>query len=192
MDRTPSGEVTRLLKAWCNGDKSALEQLAPVVESELRRIARRHLGNERPGHTLQPTALMNEVYVRLIEWQGVEWQNRAQFYAVAAKMMRRVLVNQAVARYRQKRGGSAVLVSLTEAGGVTTRTENLLALNEALLGLSQLDPRKSQLVELRFFGGLTAEETAQVMGISLRTVHREWDLARAWLFRELSGRAHEQ
>jgi RNA polymerase sigma factor (TIGR02999 family) len=181
------GEVTRLLKAWCQGDASALEQLAPVVEAELRRIARQCLNREEPGHTLQPTALINEVYLRLIEWNAVDWQNRAHFYAVAAKMMRRVLVSQAVARRRHKRGGSAVLVSLSEGDNASDRTTDLAALDEALAALSELDPRKSQLVELRFFGGLTAEETAEVLGISLRTVHREWDLARAWLFRELRG-----
>ena len=181
------GEVTRLLKAWCQGDASALEQLAPVVEAELRRIARQRLNREEPGHTLQPTALINEVYLRLIEWKTAEWQNRAHFYAVAAKMMRRVLVSQAVGRRRHKRGGSAVLVSLSEADNASDRTTDLAALDEALATLSELDPRKSQLVELRFFGGLTAEETAEVLGISLRTVHREWDLARAWLFRELRG-----
>jgi RNA polymerase sigma factor (TIGR02999 family) len=182
-----TGEVTQLLKAWCQGDASALEQLAPVVEAELRRIARRHLSREEPGHTLQPTALINEVYLRLIEWKNVDWQNRAHFYAVTAKMMRRVLVSQAVARCRQKRGGSVVLVSLAEADNASDRTTGLAALDEALAALAELDPRKSQLVELRFFGGLTAEETAEVLGVSLRTVHREWDLARAWLFRELGG-----
>ena len=182
-------EVTQLLKAWCNGDNAALDQLAPVVESELRRIARRYLSQERPGHTLQPTALINEVYLRLIEWDRVEWQSRAHFYAAAAKMMRRILVNHGVARGRQKRGGDALLVSLTEAGTAEDRTADVVALDEALIGLEKLDPRKCRLVELRFFGGLTAEETAEVLGISLRTVHREWDLARAWLFRQLSGPA---
>jgi RNA polymerase sigma-70 factor, ECF subfamily len=142
---------------------------------------------EAAGHTLQPTALINEAYLRLIEWNTVEWQGRAHFYAVAAKMMRRVLVNQAIARTRRKRGGSAILVSLTDAGGVSDRSADIAALDEALIALAKIDTRKSELVELRFFGGLTAEETAQVLGISVRTVHREWDLARAWLFRELRG-----
>ena len=128
---------------------------------------------------------MNEVYLRLFEWNSVEWQDRAHFFAVAAKIMRRVLVNQAIARRRQKRGGGAVLVSLSEAGGAPDRSEDLLALDEALAALEKIDSRKSQLVELRFFGGLTADETAAALGISVRTVHREWDLARAWLFREL-------
>lgn len=180
-----TGEVTRLLKAWCKGDASALEQLAPVVEQELRRLARIYLAGERRDHTLQPTALINEAYLRLLEWNSVEWQDRAHFLAVAAKMMRRILVNHAVSRQRHKRGGSAVLVSLMEAGGVPDRSEDLLALDEALRALTELDERKGRLVELRFFGGLTAEEAAEVLGVSLRTAHREWDLARAWLFRAL-------
>lgn len=182
-----TGEVTRLLKAWCKGDPAALERLAPMVEQELRRLASIYLSREQPGHTLQPTALINEAYLRLLEWNRVEWQDRAHFLAVAAKMMRRILVNHAVARDRQKRGGEAVLVSLAEADGVPERTENLIALDEALTTLTQMDERKGRLVELRFFGGLTAEEAAEVLGISLRTVHREWDLARAWLFRTLHG-----
>ena len=186
MDRGP-GEVTRLLKAWGKGDSVALEKLAPVVESELRRLARIYLKKEAPGQTLQPTALINEAYLRLIEWNDVEWQNRAHFFGVASKMMRRILVNEAVARKTRKRGGSAVLVSLTEAESASSRTANLVALDEALLELGKMDERKSRLVELRFFGGLTAEETAGVLGISLRTVHREWDLTRAWLFRALRG-----
>jgi len=182
-----ASEVTRLLKGWCQGDASALERLAPLVESELRRIARQYLSKQGPGHTLQPTALINEAYLRLIQWHAVEWQDRAHFYAVAAKIMRRVLVNQAVARRTQKRGGSVILVALTEAGGVSDRTEDVAALDEALTALSRMDARKGELVELRFFGGLTAEEAAAVLGISLRTVQREWDLARAWLFRALRG-----
>jgi RNA polymerase sigma factor (TIGR02999 family) len=184
----PASEVTRLLNAWCKGDPDALEQLVPVVESELRRLARICLSREAPGQTLQPTGLINEAYLRLIEWNGTEWQNRAHFFAVAAKMMRRVLVSQAVARNRHKRGGLAILVSLTEAERVSDRSADLMALDDALVALAKKDVRKSQLVELRFFGGLSAEETAEVLRISLRTVHREWDLARAWLFRELRSR----
>jgi RNA polymerase sigma factor (TIGR02999 family) len=184
MQNSP-GEVTRLLKAWCKGDSAALDHLAPLVEQELRRLARVFLSRETAGHTLQPTALINEAYLRLIQWEAVEWQGRAHFLAVAAKMMRRILVNHAMARRRDKRGGEAILVSLTEAAEVPEKTEDLIALNEALAALSQLDQRKGQLVELRYFGGLTAEEAAEVLGISVRTVHREWDLARAWLFRAL-------
>jgi len=186
MDQ-PLSDVTQLLKAWCGGDERALDRLAPIVESELRRLARVHL-RMKTGNTLQPTALMNEVYLRLMGW-NTEWRDRAHFFAVASKIMRRVLVNQAVARHRQKRGGDALVVSLTAADRVPERTADLLALDEALAALEKIDSRKSHLVELRFFGGLTAEETAEVLGISLRTVHREWDLARAWLFRELSGNA---
>jgi RNA polymerase sigma factor (TIGR02999 family) len=183
-----ASEITQLLNAWCRGDQDALQQLAAVVETELHRLARVYLRREAPGNTLQPTALVNEAYLRLIEWNTVEWQNRAHFYAVAAKMMRRVLVTQAVARRRQKRGAGAVLVSLTEAGEATDRSAEVIALDEALQSLARFDDRKSQVVELRFFGGLNADETAEVLGISSRTVHREWDLARAWLFRELQER----
>jgi len=183
----PASEVTRLLKVWCQGDASALERLAPLVQSELRRIARQYLRKQGAGRTLQPTALVNEAYLRLIQWNAVEWQDRSHFYAVAAKIMRRVLVNEAVASQTQKRGGSAIRVTLTEAGGVSDRTEDLTALDEALTALSKVDARKSELVELRFFGGLTAEESAEVLGISLRTVHREWDFARTWLFQALRG-----
>jgi RNA polymerase sigma factor (TIGR02999 family) len=180
-------EITQLLNAWCEGDQDALEQLAPIVESELHRLARVYLRKEAVGNTLQPTALVNEAYLRLIEWNTVKWQNRAHFYAIAAKMMRRVLVSQAIARHRQKRGGGAVLVSLTEAGAAADRSAEVIALDEALNSLAKFDDRKSRVVELRFFGGLDIEETAQILGISSRTVHREWDLARSWLFRELRG-----
>jgi RNA polymerase sigma-70 factor (ECF subfamily) len=189
----PAGEVTQLLNAWCQGDARALDQLAPLVESELRRVAQAYLSREAPGHTLQPTALINEAYVRLIEWKTVEWRSRAHFYAVAAKIMRRVLVNHAVRSGSQKRGGDVVLVSLVEADSVADRENaEIVALDAALDRLAQFDPRKSQLVELRFFGGLTAEEAAEVMGSSLRSVNREWSLARAWLFRELGGESHSE
>ena len=190
MNPAPN-DVTQLLKAWRGGDERALEQLAPVVESELRRLARLQLSKESPGHLLQPTALVNELYLRLIDWNAVDWQDRSHFFAVASKIMRRVLVNHAVARRRHKRGGDAVLVSLSEAGGAPDRSEDLLALDEALAALEKIDSRKSRLVELRFFGGLAVNETATVLGVSERTVHREWDLARAWLFRELSRRRPE-
>jgi RNA polymerase sigma factor (TIGR02999 family) len=180
-------EITRLLNAWCKGDQEALEQLAPAVESELHQLARIYLSKERADNTLQPTDLVNEAYVRLIEWTTVEWQNRAHFYAVAAKIMRRLLVNRAVARRRRKRGGGAIVVSLSEAGATPDRSAEVIALDEALKSLARFDDRKSRIVELRFFGGLNAEETSEVLGISSRTVNREWDLARAWLFRELRG-----
>jgi RNA polymerase sigma factor (TIGR02999 family) len=181
------GEVTRLLKAWCHGDARALERLAPMVEQELRRIASRYLRRESAGHTLQPTALVNEAYLRLLNWNTVEWRDRSHFLAVAAKMMRRILVNHAIARQSQKRGSSAVMVSLMEADSVPARTHDLIALDEALVALAKLDERKSRLVELRYFGGLTSEEAAEVLGISPRTANREWDLARVWLFRVLSS-----
>jgi len=184
----PASEVTQLLNAWSHGDPQALDQLAPLVESELRRVAQAYLSREAPGHTLQPTALINEAYLRLIEWNSVEWRSRAHFYAVAAKMMRRVLVNHAVRRGSLKRGHDAVLVSLGQAESVADQENaDILALDAALNRLAQFDARKSQLIELRFFGGLTAEEAAEVMGSSLRSVNREWSLARAWLLRELRG-----
>jgi RNA polymerase sigma factor (TIGR02999 family) len=178
-----TGEVTRLLKAWRRGDADALERLAPMVEDELRRLANLYLRREPAGQTLQPTALINEAYLRLLDWDTVEWRDRAHFLAVAAKMMRRILVNRAMARRTQKRGGSAIMVTLSEADGVAARTDDLVALDEALVALAQLDERKSRLVELRYFGGLTSTEAAEVLGISPRTADREWDLARAWLFR---------
>jgi RNA polymerase sigma factor (TIGR02999 family) len=180
------GEVTRLLKAWCRGDARALERLAPMVENELHRLASLYLRRESPGHTLQPTALINEAFIRLLDWNAVEWQDRAHFLAVAANMMRRILVNHALARRTQKRGGSALRVSLTEADRVPERAEDLIALDDALHALAKLDERKSRLVELRYFGGLTSEEAAEVLGISPRTATREWELARVWLFRALS------
>ena len=187
-----ASEITRLLNAWCQGDQDALEELAPLVESELRRLARAYLRKEGAGNTLQPTALINEAYLHLIEWEAVEWQNRAHFFAVAAKVMRRVLVNR-IARRRQKRGGGgAVLISLAEAGEMADRTTDVVDLDEALKSLASFDDRKSRVVELRFFGGLNAEETAEVLGISSRTVHREWDLARAWLFRELRPKGDKE
>jgi len=187
-ERSPS-ELTELLVAWSKGDKAALERLAPLVEAELRQLARAFLGRESAGHTLQPTALINEAYIRLVEWRSVEWQDRAHFFAVAAKMMRRILVSHAVSRGRQKRGGDMVVVPLDEAHAVTGsgRGADIVALDGALLKLARLDERKSRLVELRFFGGLSEAEAAQVLNSSLRTVQREWNLARAWLFRELSA-----
>jgi RNA polymerase sigma factor (TIGR02999 family) len=185
--RLPPSEVTQLLNAWCGGNQEALERLAPLVEAELGQLARAYVRKEAPGATLQPADLINEVYLRLIEWNTVRWQNRAHFYAVAAKMMRRVLVNQAIARRRPKRGGGTILVSLTQAGVKPDRSADAIALDEALKSLASFDERKSRVVELRFFAGLSADETAEVLGISPRTVHREWDLARAWLFRELRG-----
>lgn len=181
-------EITQLLNAWRGGDQQALDQLAEAVEPELRQVAQFYLRKELAENTLQPTALINEAYLRLVQWNPTEWQNRAHFYAVAAKVMRRVLVNQALARGRHKRGGSLIRVSFTEAGMVPDRGTEVIALDEALKSLAKFDERKSRVVELRFFGGLSVDETADVLGISERTVHREWDLARSWLFRELNNK----
>jgi RNA polymerase sigma-70 factor (ECF subfamily) len=184
----PASEVTRLLLAWSSGDRMALDRLAPLVEHELRRLAQIYMKREGSGHTLQPTALVNEAYLRLIEWQSVDWQGRAHFFAVAARMMRNILVTHAVSRQREKRGGGAVLVSLDpdhHAAFTDKPGAEILALEEALKKLAKFDERKCQVVELRFFGGLSEEETAEVLGTPLRTVQREWNLARAWLFREL-------
>jgi RNA polymerase sigma factor (TIGR02999 family) len=182
------GDVTLLLNAWCSGDAAALDRLTPLVESELRNIARAYMRRESPGGTLQPTALVNEAYVRLIGWHAGAWENRTHFYAVAAKMMRRVLVSHAMHKHRHKRGGSRTFVSLADARDVAAehRTD-VIALDEALTRLAAFDERKARLIELRFFAGLTAQESADLLGTSLRTANREWSLARAWLFRELSS-----
>lgn len=186
MTTPPSHEITRLLRAWSDGDRAALDQLAPLVQGELHRLARLYMRQERPGHALQATALINEVYVRLIDWQNVRWQDRAHFYGVSAGLMRRTLVDYARRHGYQKRGGGALTISLDETAVVSPgRTKNLVAIDDALMRLAILDPRKSQIVELRFFGGLSVEETGEVLKISPRTVKREWSLARAWLYCEL-------
>jgi len=180
-----AGQVTELLLAWRGGDEAALGRLTPLVHDELMRMARRCLRGERAGHSLPPTALVHEAYLRLVETQRMSWRNRAHFLAMAARVMRRVLVEVARARRRQKRGGGAVQVALTEDLRATNRTEDLAALDEALDVLAAVDPRRSQVVELRFFGGLSVEETAAVLSVSADTVMRDWKLARAWLRREL-------
>jgi RNA polymerase sigma factor (TIGR02999 family) len=177
-------DVTQLLAAWGQGDKSALDKLLPLVHAELRRIARRQMSQERHGHTLQATALVNEAYLRLAGQQGFEWRNRAHFFAVCAQVMRRVLIDHARAHARDKRGGGAVQVSLAEAAALGGQPpEHFLALDEALRFLESVDPQKSNIVELRYFGGLSVEETAEVLNISPRTVRREWQRSKAWLFR---------
>jgi RNA polymerase sigma factor (TIGR02999 family) len=179
-------EITQLLRAWSNGDQSALEQLTPLVHAELHHLARRYLLKELPGHTLQATALVNEAYMRLIDWQNVEWQNRAHFFGVSAQLMRHILVDYARSRRSHKRGGGAVEVSLDQAAVISSeRAADFVALDDALNALAQFDERKSRIVELRFFGGLSIDETAEVMKISPTTVKREWSLAQAWLYREL-------
>ena len=183
-----SHNVTQLLIAWNNGDPSALEQLAPLVHAELHRLARRYMRQERAGHLLQPTALVNEAYIRLIDWKDVEWKNRAHFFAVSAQMMRRILVDFARQRPRLA-GQTAPNVSLDEALAVSEgRSTDIVALDDALTSLAEIDERKSRIVEMRFFGGLSNEEVAEVLHISTITVIREWNKAKAWLYRELSRR----
>jgi RNA polymerase sigma factor (TIGR02999 family) len=184
---TPPHEITQWLTDWSNGDSSALEKLTPLVYRELHRLAQAYMRGERPGHALQTTALVNEAYVRLIETEQQGWKNRAHFYAVAAKLMRHILVDFARSRDRIKRGGQLEQVSLDEALTIRAdHTAELLDLDEALNSLSQLDERQSQIVELRFFAGLTEPEIAEVLRVSERTVQSDWRQARSWLLRELS------
>jgi RNA polymerase sigma factor (TIGR02999 family) len=187
----PSSEVTALLIRWSRGEADALDRLLPLVYGECRRIAARKLECERDGHTLDPTALVHEMYLRLVDQRGAKWQNRAQFCGITARLMRRVLVDHARARHARKRGGSAVLVSLDAAAEAPAESAcaDVLAIDEALGRLARLDPDQVRIVELRFFAGLTVEETAHVLGRSARTVKREWQLARAWLLRELRAGA---
>ena len=179
--------VTKLLQAWGQGKDSALDELLPVVHQELRRLARRYMFGERPGHTLQTTALINEAYLRLVNSRQVNWQNRAHFFAISAQLMRRILVDSARARGDQKRGGEIPKVTLDEALiGPQEKGQDLVALDDALKVLSGVDPRKSRVVELRFFGGLSVEETAEVLKVHANTVLRDWRLAKMWLKREMS------
>jgi RNA polymerase sigma factor (TIGR02999 family) len=182
-------EITRLLLAWGEGDESALAALTPLVYSELRRRARRYMSGERAGHTLQTTALVNEAYLRLVGSRNVRWQNRAHFFAVSAELMRRILVDFARSRGYQKRGGGARHVELDEAAVVADdRGAEMVALDEALKALAELDARQARVVELRYFGGLSDAEIAEVLKVSVGTVRRDWTLARAWLNLELSRR----
>jgi RNA polymerase sigma factor (TIGR02999 family) len=188
VDEASPNEITEQLIAWSKGDEAALEKLIPAVYQELRRMADHYLRGEDSGHSLQPTALVHEAYLRLIDQSKVEWQNRAHFFGVAAQMMRRILIDHAKAKHRVKRGGTAVKVVLDENANFThERASELLALDDALQSLAGMDERKSRIVELRYFGGLTVEETAQVLGISDKTVMRDWNLAKAWLYRELTN-----
>jgi RNA polymerase sigma factor (TIGR02999 family) len=174
--------VTRLLRDWSAGDEAAFDRLVPLVQSELRRLAGRHMRRERAGHTLQTTALVNEAYLRLVDRQNVDWKDRAHFFAVAAQVMRHVLVDHARRRGSAKRGAGALMVALSEAEPVAAEdTAELLALDEALAALAAYDPRKCRIVELRFFGGLSVEETAEVLGVAPITVMREWRAAKVWL-----------
>lgn len=183
-------EITGLLVAWGGGDKSALDRLMPLVYDELRRLAHRYMSNERPGHTLQTTALVNEAYLRLVNWKEVQWQNRAHFFGVSAQMMRRILVDFARDRQYLKRGGGAMQVSLSDASSFAEcRAAYLVALDEALTALTKQDERKGQVVEMRFFGGLSIKEVAEVLKVSEETVMRDWRLAKVWLLRELGREA---
>jgi RNA polymerase sigma factor (TIGR02999 family) len=184
---TPSQEeVTRLLIAWGNGNQAAMDELMVLVYDELRRLASRYMRRESQGHTLQTSALVNEAYLRLIDQKKVHWQNRAHFFGVAAQLMRRILVDHARSRSRAKRGGGAQMVSLGEQAATSKGIADVIALDDALKHLSEMDPRKSRIVEMKFFGGLTNEEVAEVMKVTSRTVEREWRKARAWLHRAIS------
>jgi len=186
---TNRANITRLLAEWSCGDSNALEKLLPIVYAELRRVARRELRRERNDHTLQPTALVNELYLRLVQQRSASWENRAQFFAVAAQLMRRILVDHARAQAAAKRGGSSPRLSLSEAGEVGIEPElEVLAVDRALTRLAKLDATQARVVELRYFSGLTVEETAHVLGTSPRTVKREWRLAKAWLYDQLCPR----
>ena len=180
-------EITRLLVAWGDGDQAALEELTPLIYDELHRLAHHYMGRERSGHTLQTTALVNEAYLRLIDWKNVRWQNRAHFFGVSAQLMRRILVDFARSRGSRKRGSDVSAITLDNAAFVSDeKGTDLVALDEALVALAELDARQSKVVELRFFVGLTNEEVAEVLKVSEGTVRRDWSLARAWLHRELA------
>jgi RNA polymerase sigma factor (TIGR02999 family) len=186
MDSTP--RITELLKAWGQGDQDALEGLVPLVESELRRLAQHYMRNEARDHLLQTTALVNEAFIRLVDQRRVQWQSRAHFYGIAAHLMRRILIDHARAGHAAKRGGQAQAVSLSQVDTPTQTADELLALDEALQRLASIDPRKSRVIELRYFGGLSVAEVAEVLDISQITVMRDWSMARAWLRREIETR----
>lgn len=192
MSELSSDDTTRLLRLWNEGSPEALEKLTPRVYRELHRLAVRYISGEKPGHTLQATGLVSEAYLRLIDWRAVEWQNRAHFIGVAAQLMRRILVDYARARLYAKRGGKMRPVSLDEVSEVSDGLENLLEVDMALQRLAAIDPRKAQVVELRYFAGLSVEETAETLKVSPITVIRSWNFAKAWLLRELTGaREHD-
>ena len=192
MTAVASPQVTQLLRAWSDGDERALEQLLPLVEAELRRLARTYMARERKGHTLQTTALVNEAFVRLVDARRIRWQDRGHFLGISARLMRRVLVDHARSRGYEKRGGGAQRVTLTEALLITAEPAlDLIALDRALEALAAVDARKAKVVELRFFGGLSVEETADVLHMSTDTIKRDWRLAKLWLLRELEGKRDE-
>jgi RNA polymerase sigma factor (TIGR02999 family) len=182
------GDITQLLMAWSDGDESALEKLVPLIYGELRRLAQRYMRRERHGHTLQTTALINEAYLQLVDIRNVHWQNRAHFFALCARLMRRILVDFARSRHYAKRGAGAEPLSLDQSVPASPEYSlDLVAVDDALQTLARMDGRKAQVVELRFFGGLTVEETAEALKVSPETVRRDWRLAKVWLLRELSG-----
>jgi RNA polymerase sigma factor (TIGR02999 family) len=186
-------EVTQLLLDWSSGDKAAIDKLMPLVYEELRRLAHHYMGRERPGHTLQTTAIVNEAYLQLINQRNVQWQNRAHFFGIAAHLMRRVLADYARSRQYDKRGGGVRQVSLEEAMVVSEeRVADMVALDDALNTLAEIDVRKSRIVEMRFFGGLSIEETAEVLGVSPGTVMRDWTMAKAWLRREIGKEGQDE
>ena len=188
MESSSPGQVTALLLAWRGGDATARDRLMPLVYAELRKMARRHMARERPGHTIQTTALVHELYLRLVDQERVRWQDRAHFFAIAAQLMRRILVDHARKRLNIKRGANAAMVPLEAAGEVfAKRAAEVVAIDDAVKTLSAVDERKGRIVELRFFGGLSIEETADVLGVSAGTIMRDWTLAKAWLKREVSG-----
>lgn len=186
MDGTPKGEVTMLLAAWRNGDSEALNKMMPLVYAELHRIARRAWSQQPHNNTLQPTALINEAYLKLANVETASFNDRCHFFAVASSAMRQILVNHAKSRLAGKRGGGLAHVSIDETQPVHEEAAEIVALHEALEALQAVDPRKSKLVEMRYFGGLSIEETAEALGVSVRTVHRDWSLARSWLIREMN------
>lgn len=181
--------ITQMLLDWSGGDRDALERMMPIVYGELHRIAHRYMRRELPGHTLQTSALVNEAYLRLVDQRKVKWNNRAHFFAIAAQMMRRILVDCARSHLYARRGGGAVHLSLAHADDVSHETTaEITALDEALTQLQSIDPQQARVVELKFFGGMTTKETSEAMGISVDMVKREWSTARAWLYREMKGR----
>ena len=189
MDKNQPPDVTTLLLAWNSGDREALDRLMPLIYNELRRLARRYMRSENPGHSLQATALVNDLYVRLIDQKRVNWQNRAHFFGAAAQIIRRLLVDHARARHRLKRGGGALKVELNEALSASQPIQmDLIALDDALHRLAVMEPQQSRIIELRFFGGLSTEETAEALNISPATVKRDWAFARAWLYREMTSK----
>jgi RNA polymerase sigma factor (TIGR02999 family) len=188
MEKHSLGQVTRLLNDWSDGDSTALDELIPIIYDELRSLAAHYLRRERADHTLQPTALVHEAYFRLVDQKEVRWQSRAHFFGIAAQMMRRVLIDHAKSQGRAKRGGGRQKVDLDQAAGLSEeQASEVMALDDALEALARIDPRKSKIVELRYFGGLSVEETAEVLGVSPNTIMRDWAMAKAWLYNEIKG-----